>query len=161
MDWLSCSAYLDDVLTFFFRLNITYHLEEVLGLFETVLIYDPKKHNFGKKNVQILGFDVSSHSVLSSKENTSAITAFSRSHTGSEVKQFFGLSELLRRHVRNVSTITESQHRLERENGKFEWNCGQDFFFVTLPDALMNRPILSHYNTSRLVMLHTDASGIG
>lgn len=63
--WSSCLAFLDDN-WFFFLVQTTFRLLEVSSnrSVKVGFILNPKKCNFGRKNVQILGNDVSLNGVL-------------------------------------------------------------------------------------------------
>ena len=84
------------------------HLKKVLQrLQQTGLRVKPSKCAIAEGKVEYLGFVLSSKGVCPTGKNIDAIKLFSRPAMVKEVKQFLGLANFYRRHVRNMGMISE------------------------------------------------------
>lgn len=156
-------AYMDDIVIP--SMDIESGLEDLRGIMslfkEAGLTLKISKCHFFKKNIDYLGFDISSEGVKPGARKIVAVQNFPRPVDQHSVRQFIGLSSFFRRFVKDFSLIARPLTQLLRKDSKWEWGESQENAFVTLRKALVERPVLSFYNPTYETQLHTDASKHG
>ncbi|UYV63838.1 K02A2.6-like [Cordylochernes scorpioides] len=143
--WQICLCYLDDVIIYSsdFPTHIK-RLEAVLRCFsESNLKLNAKKCRFAFEELEILGH----------------ITK--RPKKAKEVQSFLGMCSYYRKFIKDFSLIADPLTSLIRKNVQFIWTGKQEEAFQNLKKALMNPPILGHFDPNAATCIHTDASNIG
>ncbi|UYV62591.1 hypothetical protein LAZ67_2001247 [Cordylochernes scorpioides] len=139
--WQICLCYLDDVIIY--SSDFSTHLkriEAVLKCFrEANLKLNNKKCQFAFEELEILGHITNQHGIKPAEHNIKAIRDFPRPKKIKEVQSFLGMCSYYRKFI--------------KEN--------QEKAFQTLKVALINPPILGHFDPNTITYIHTDASNIG
>jgi len=81
-----------------------------------------KKSCIGAKEVVYLGFRLTPEGILPGKDKLKAVELFPPPTTVKQIKQFLGLCNFFRQHIRNFSLISAPLNHLTRKN---QWNGGK------------------------------------
>ncbi|UYV83768.1 hypothetical protein LAZ67_X000075 [Cordylochernes scorpioides] len=161
--WQICLCYLDDVIIY--SSDFSTHLkriEAVLKCFrEANLKLNNKKCQFAFEELEILGHITNQHGIKPAEHNIKAIRDFPRPKKIKEVHSFLGMCSYYRKFIKGFSKIADPLTSLIKKNVPFTWTENQEKAFQTLKVALINPPILGHFDPNAITYIHTDASNIG
>ncbi|UYV61958.1 hypothetical protein LAZ67_1007166, partial [Cordylochernes scorpioides] len=161
--WQICLCYLDDVIIY--SSDFSTHLkriEAVLKCFrEANLKLNNKKCQFAFEELEILGHITNQHGIKPAEHNIKAIRDFPRPKKIKEVQSFLGMCSYYRKFIKGFSKIADPLTSLIKMNVPFTWTENQEKAFQTLKVALINPPILGHFDPNAITYIHTDASNIG
>ncbi|UYV64996.1 hypothetical protein LAZ67_3002688 [Cordylochernes scorpioides] len=161
--WQICLCYLDDVIIY--SLDFSTHLkriEAVLKCFrEANLKLNNKKCQFAFEELEILGHINNQHGIKPAEHNIKAIRDFPRPKKIKEIQSFLGMCSYYRKFIKGFSKIADPLTSLIKKNVPFTWTENQEKAFQTLKVALINPPILGHFDPNAITYIHTDASNIG
>ncbi|UYV68415.1 hypothetical protein LAZ67_5004264 [Cordylochernes scorpioides] len=161
--WQICLCYLDDVINY--SSDFSTHLkriEAVLRCFrEANLKLNNKKCQFAFEELEILGHITNQHGIKPAEHNIKAIRDFPRPKNIKEVQSFLGMCSYYRKLIKGFSKIADPLTSLIKKNVPFTWTGNQEKAFQTLKVALINPPILGHFDPNAITCIHTDASNIG
>ncbi|UYV68861.1 hypothetical protein LAZ67_6001298, partial [Cordylochernes scorpioides] len=161
--WQICLCYLDDVIIY--SSDFSTHLkriEAVLKCFrEANLKLNNKKCQFAFEELEILGHITNQHGIKPAEHNIKAIRDFPRPKKIKEVQSFLGMCSYYRKFIKGFSKIADPLTSLIKKNAPFTWTENQEKAFQTLKVALINPPILGHFDPNAITYIHTDASNIG
>lgn len=155
--------YMDDVLipAHTFEEGL-FRLEDVLKLLqEAGLTLKLKKCFFFEKEIDFLGFRVSSEGIKPGSKKTLAITKFPLPKNVHDVRRFLGLTSFFRRFVKNFAFLARPLTDLLSSKFEWRWTDEHTKAFNALKDRLVEQPILALYDPKLETELHTDASKIG
>ncbi|XP_055343594.1 uncharacterized protein LOC129591802 isoform X2 [Paramacrobiotus metropolitanus] len=155
------AVYLDDVIIATFTLEE--HEEVLEALFsrcrEIELMFKPEKCHFLKATVNVLGFTVTREGVLADPEKVRAITDFPVPANLKAVRAFLGLTGYYRRFIKDYAALACPLYELTKKDVPFVWEQLQVGAFEALKNRLVSSPVLGHFDVSRPVEIHPDASG--
>ncbi|UYV79991.1 hypothetical protein LAZ67_18001340 [Cordylochernes scorpioides] len=161
--WQICLCYLDGVIIY--SSDFSTHLkriEAVLRCFrEANLKLNNKKCQFAFEELEILGHITNQHSIKPAEHRIKAIRDFPRPKKIKEVQSFLGMCSYYRKFIKGFSKIADPLTSLIKKNVPFTWTENQEKAFQTLKVALINPPILGHFDPNAINYIHTDASNIG
>ncbi|UYV65660.1 hypothetical protein LAZ67_3004992, partial [Cordylochernes scorpioides] len=161
--WQICLCYLDEVIIY--SSDFSTHLkriEAVLKCFrEANLKLNNKKCQFAFEELEILGHITNQHGIKPAEHNIKAIRDFPRPKKIKEVQSFLGMCSYYRKFIKGFSKIADPLTSLIKKNVPFTWTENQEKAFQTLKVALINPPILGHFDPNAITYIHTDASNIG
>ncbi|UYV77349.1 hypothetical protein LAZ67_15000598, partial [Cordylochernes scorpioides] len=161
--WQICLCYLDDVIIYSsdFPSHIK-RLEAVLRCFsESNLKLNAKKCRFAFEELEILGHITNQEGIKPAEYNIKAVRDFPQPKKAKEVQSFLGMCSYYRKFIKDFSLIADPLTSLIRKNVQFIWTGKQEEVFQNLKKALMNPPILGHFDPNAATCIHTDASNIG
>ncbi|UYV73345.1 K02A2.6-like [Cordylochernes scorpioides] len=161
--WQICLCYLDDVIIYSsdFPTHIK-RLESVLRCYsESNLKLNAKKCRFAFEELEILGHITNQEGIKPAKYNIKAVRDFPQPKKAKEVQSFLGMCSYYRKFIKDFSVIADPLTSLIRKNVQFIWTGEQEEAFQNLKKALMNPPILGHFDPNAATCIHTDASNIG
>ncbi|UYV65435.1 K02A2.6-like [Cordylochernes scorpioides] len=161
--WQICLCYLDDVIIYSsdFQTHIK-RLEAVLRCFsESNLKLNAKKCRFAFEELEILGHITNQEGIKPAEYNIKAVRDFPQPKKAKEVQSFLGMCSYYRKFIKDFSLIADPLTSLIRKNVQFIWTGKQEEAFQNLKKALMNPPILGHFDPNAATCIHTDASNIG
>ncbi|UYV65651.1 hypothetical protein LAZ67_3004955 [Cordylochernes scorpioides] len=161
--WQICLCYLDDVIIYSsdFPTHIR-RLEAVLRCFsESNLKLNAKKCRFAFEELEILGHITNQEGIKPAEYNIKAVRDFPQPKKAKEVQSFLGMCSYYRKFIKDFSLIADPLTSLIRKNVQFIWTGQQEEAFQNLKKALMNPPILGHFDPNAATCIHTDASNIG
>ncbi|UYV75794.1 hypothetical protein LAZ67_13001373, partial [Cordylochernes scorpioides] len=161
--WQICLCYLDDVIIYSsdFPTHLK-RLEAVLKCFsESNLKLNDKKCRFAFEELEILGHITNQQGIKPAEYNIKAVRDFPQPKKVKEVQSFLGMCSYYRKFIKDFSLIADPLKGLIRKNAQFTWTEKQEEAFQNLKKALMNPPILGHFDPNAATYIHTDASNIG
>ena len=164
-----CVVYLDDILIFSNEPAEHWrHVEMVLERLRAYGLYvNLKKCEFATKQVEFLGFIVSTDGVSMDTERVRTIEEWPQPRTYREVQVFLGFVNFYRRFVYHYSHIVAPLTGLlkgssqGKKSGPFEWPLEAAQAFRQLKQIFTTTPLLHHYDPSKKVRVETDASVFG
>ena len=120
-----------------------------------------KKCHFGSPTVAYLGFQLTPEGVLPGKDKLAAVRNSEPPTSVHQVRQFLGLVNFFRTHVRNFSMIASPLTQLTRKDTP--WRGGQLppdalFAFNELKQILCSEPIVAYPRADRPFSLIVDAA---
>lgn len=157
------TCYLDDVLIAAKDWHdMMSKLEMVLQAFlEAGLTLKLEKCEFGKQQVEYLGFIVSEKGIKPGVRKVAAIREFPTPTDVHESRRYLGLTSFFRRFIPNYARIARPISDLTKKNVEFKWGKEQEHAFRQLTTMLCSEPILRLYDPQAETELHTDASSRG
>ncbi|UYV78277.1 hypothetical protein LAZ67_16000751, partial [Cordylochernes scorpioides] len=161
--WQICLCYLDDVIIYSsdFPTHLK-RLEAVLKCFsESNLKLNDKKCRFAFEELEILGHITNQQGIKPAEYNIKAVKDFPQPKKVKEVQSFLGMCSYYRKFIKDFSLIADPLTGLIRKNAQFTWTEKQEEAFQNLKKALINPPILGHFDPNAATYIHTDASNIG
>lgn len=116
------------------------------------------KCEFGKNEINYLGFVISSRGLQPGPRKLEAIFNYPRPCNNHEIKRFLGLVGFFRRFIPKFALIVEPLSRLLKKESRFHWDEEQEKSFTEVKSILMKEPVLQIFNPkARRTELHTDA----
>ena len=156
-------VYIDDLLTH------TEDHENMLRLMDQVLdrltLHQVKinlpKCEFGSDDVAYLGFRLTKDGIKPGTDKLKAVRDTKPPGSVSEIRQFLGLCNFFRTHVKNFAQITAPLTKLTRKD--CEWKGGElppdaSKAFKELQSILVSEPVMAYPRNDRPYALITDAS---
>ncbi|CEP06777.1 hypothetical protein, partial, partial [Parasitella parasitica] len=160
-------VYLDDCCIFSKTLeDHIKHVRQVLSIFEKEgLIVNIKKCEFGKRELDFLGYHVSAKGISPSASKVKAIQAWPRPTNVQEVRQFIGLAQHFRRFCPSFSSIAAPLTELTHGNGAKKraivWNNQCEASFSAIKRILTSSPVLKLPDMRKPYRIETDSSDFG
>lgn len=157
------TAYMDDVLIYTHgsRKDHNAKVRLVLRALDAAgLTLDPKKCEFGVKQVKYLGFIVTAGEGIScDPEKVRALREWLPPTTVKGVRSFLGFANYYRIFIRHFSEIVRPLTALTKKGVAFRWGKEEEDAFQTLKEHFTNAPVLRHFDYRRPTMVETDSSG--
>jgi hypothetical protein len=119
------------------------------------------KCEFGKIQLEYVGFDIGPDGIKPGRRKVMAILEFKQPHDTSGVQRFHGLTYNFRMFVMRFALRAEPLTRLLKDGVKFYWSNTQETAFTDLKKAISDTPALRIYDPKAKTELHTDACAIG
>ncbi|UYV75307.1 hypothetical protein LAZ67_12003426 [Cordylochernes scorpioides] len=137
-------------------------LREVLERIRSAkLILKPSKCEFGRREVEFLGYVISTGGLKPGPRKIKAIEEFPEPKNVHDIRRFLGLTNFFRRFVKDFARKAEPLSRLTKKGSQFEWKEEQRRSFGGLRKDLVEYPVLAHYNPELKTEVHCDASAEG
>ena len=116
------------------------------------------KSEFFKNSVEYLGYIIDKEGKRPSKLSVEAIKQLKRPENVSEVQEFLGKINYYRSFDKNVAEMADPLFDLLIKGCVFKWTekCENDF--RVLKKEIINATKLSHFDSSKSLILATDAS---
>ena len=153
----------DDIIVFgSTRENHDRALEECLTrLQEHNLTLNFEKCKFLKKNFEFFGLVFTEQGVSPDPKKIEAFANTRRPTTVSEIRSLLGMANYSSKFIKDYATITEPLRELTRNNTRFTWTHKHQAAYDKLKHALLNSPVMSHFDTSKETFILVDASPLG
>ncbi|UYV72254.1 hypothetical protein LAZ67_9002361, partial [Cordylochernes scorpioides] len=137
-------------------------LREVLERIRSAkLTLKPSKCEFGRREVEFLGYVISTGGLKPGPRKIKAIEEFPEPKNVHDIRRFLGLTNFFRRFVKDFARKAEPLSRLTKKGSQFEWKEEQRRSFGGLRKDLVEYPVLPHYNPELKTEVHCDASAEG
>ena len=162
MTWKQCVVYIDDVIVFGTSFEETHN--RLINVFDRLrqsrLKLKPKKCHLFKDSTLYLGYQVSAKGIEPDPAKLEAIRTWSPPCNLKGLRSFLGTCSYHRKFIPNFAHIAEPLIQLTRKRKypTFVWEEPQQNAFLTLRNALMTEPVLSHPQPDGEFILDTDAS---
>jgi predicted aspartyl protease len=156
-------VYIDDLLAH--TASHDDHLKTLQAIFNRLrnnnIKLNPDKCEFGATSVQYLGFRLTPKGILPGKDKLQAVRDMQPPSSVTEVRQFLGLCNYFRTHVRNFSTLAGPLNFLTSK--KAGWRGGPlppdaKASFHSLKGALISEPVVAYPRSDRQFHLYVDAA---
>jgi hypothetical protein len=156
-------VYIDDVLVH--TKTHSHHREILQSIFDRFrkanLKLNLKKCEFGSDTVTYLGFRLTPKGILPGKDKLAAVQKATPPSEVKHIKQFLGLCNFFRSHIRNFASISNPLNKLTRKDSK--WKGGplpKEALqaFNELKVALCSEPVVDFPRKNRPYALIVDAS---
>ena len=121
----------------------------------------PSKCEFGMSEITFLGFKINEKGISIDERKIEAILKMPEPQNIKELQSFLGHINFNRDHIKDCSLIAQPLYHLLSKGVKFEFGDKQREAFNKLKNALVQAPILSHFNENYKTILKTDASNYG
>lgn len=156
-----CCVYFDDIIVFAKNLvDLVQRCTKILSrLAEHNLKLKPSKCKFATDSVVFLGFKISARGSEIDPGRLEAVKNFAVPKNATEVRSFHGLANFNRQYIKNFAEIAAPFGPI-MGNKPFEWTPECQQAFETLKKALIEAPIVVHFDPLAKHELRTDASNV-
>ncbi|MBM3428406.1 MAG: DDE-type integrase/transposase/recombinase, partial [Bacteroidetes bacterium] len=155
--------YIDDCIVHSqdFQTHLTHLRKFFEAMRENQLKLNLKKCFIGTKEVTYLGFRLTSEGIFPGNDKLACIAKARPPTTVTEVKQFLGLCNFFRHHIKDFSLIAGPLNRLTRKdatwpNGQLPHNAMKAF--QILQKQLISKPVIGFPRRDRPYQLYVDAA---
>lgn len=156
-------VYIDDILVF--GRTVRDHDEHLKRLLARLEYYNVRLNNekceFRLRELEFLGFHLSSSGVCVSESKVKAIRDCKAPKTAEELSSFLGLISYVSKYIPHLSTLALSLNVLTRKGSKYQWMCHHEEAFNKLKDIISRRESLALFDPNCPTFLFTDASPVG
>jgi hypothetical protein len=161
-----CEVYLDDIIVFGkTEEEFLTNLEKVLlRLEEKNITLNPKKCKFGMETIQYVGHTINHEGISFTRDKLDRVIDFPKPVRQQELKQFLGLVNYFRTHIKDHSSISAPMNKLVHDyhrTHKIKWNPEAEAAFDEMKKRIDNCPTLFFLDPEAPIFLHTDASIYG
>lgn len=160
-------VYVDDILIF--SRSEAEHKEHVRLVLEKLreakLYANFKKCDFGKREVEFLGFRVSVDGILPANSKVDAVREWKVPTNVQEVRQFVGLAQHFRRFIPGFASLASPLTDLTKGTGPkkraIQWSAACQASFEEIKAKLTEAPVLRTPDASKPFRVDCDASDVG
>lgn len=156
----SVIAYLDDILIY--SKTLSQHkidITKVLTCLDKVnLQLEPKKCEFHRKEVQFLGYVVTTEEIRQDPDKIKAILEWPEPTSVKELQSFLGTINFNRKFIQGFSQTSLALTRLTRKDTAWTWTGEQQKAFDKLKEACTKDPVLRTFKPGDPIRIETDAS---
>lgn len=155
-----CVVYLDDILVYSEREeDHPEHVRQVLERLRQYKLYaNLKKCHFNTKEVEFLGFIISTKGVTMEPQRIAAIVEWPEPTCVRDVQVFLGFANFYRRFIRKYSHVASPLTDLTRKGSSFHFTSKARAAFQHMKRLFTEAPVLRHFDPSALLRVETDAS---
>ncbi len=159
-------VYLDDILIA--SRTKKEHYGHLQALFERLeqhgLVINPKKCEFGQKQLKFLGHIVTPNGIIPDPAKVKAIKDFNRPQTIKQLQEFLGMINFYHRFVPGIAnTLCPFYNALNgnlNSKRKLQWSEEMNQAFAKAKDQLASATLLVHPDPSAAINVTTDASDV-
>ena len=138
------------------------NLKKVLkALSDAGLTLQSSKCSFLQAEVVYCGHIISKEGIKPMLTNVEAVTKAPFPTNVTELRAFLGMVNYYHGFLSNLSTVTEPLHNLLRKDVSWEWSKNCEEAFASLKKMLSEAPLLTHFDPSKPIQVHCDASPYG
>ena len=141
------------------------HVETVVNLLRRCREYhitlNPVKFQFAQQSVNYVGYKIGTNGIQADPNKVSAIADFPIPTDLTRLRSFFGLINQLGSFSKEISRAAEPLRPLLKKSNNFQWTASHTKAFEDVKEALCQPPILTPFDPSMPLELHTDASRNG
>lgn len=158
------TTYIDDFLVATIR-TVYEHIRALclilLKLQEKNFTLNLEKCHFCQKQVNFLGYELTTTGIRPLTDKLSAIANFEKPKNRKDLQQFVGICTYYRQFTVRHADLINPFRDLLREKNVWEWNSQHDEAFEIMKKAFIESVELSHYIPNVPYRLQTDASDMG
>ena len=138
--------------------NLRLVLEELARSGVTLRI---SKCSFMKEEVTYCGYVINKQGAKPMPGNVEAVVKAPAPTNLTELQGFLGMVNYYNNYVDGLSTITEPLHKLMRKGVPWRWTEECNEAFKIVKGILSGAPLLTHFDLSKPIIVHCDASQYG
>lgn len=116
---------------------------------------------FAKKEVEHLGYVLSSEGIKTSPKKVAAVMKSPTPTNVTELRAFLGLVTFYAKFVPALSSLAYPLYQLLKKEVSWHWGGEEQRSWMSIKSALTSAPILCHYNPELPLLLSCDASSFG
>lgn len=120
-----------------------------------------EKCRFFEKRILYLGHEISAEGIRPNPDKIRAITNAPKPKDLQQLKSYLGLLNYYGRFIPNLSSELSSLYKLTRREETFLWSNECDESFERSKKLLLENGLLAHYDPTKEIILHCDASPYG
>ena len=152
--------YLDDLLIYSTtQEEHNAHVQQVLQRLREYGLYAKlEKCSFDCKQVEFLGYVVSSEGISMDPAKVQTVLDWQTPHSVRDIQCFLGFANFYRKFIKGYSTIILPLTRLTQKNQTFIWTASAAQAFLDLKKAFTSAPVLAHVDPIKQFVLEADAS---
>ena len=137
-------------------------LRKVLqALCDAGLTVKMSKCYFMQDSVIYCGYLISKNGVHPMASNVEAVAKAPVPTNLTELRAFLGMVNYYHGFLDKLATVTEPLHNLLRKGVKWEWTISCNEAFIKLKRMLSEAPVLTHFDPTKSIVVHCDASPYG
>ena len=114
-----------------------------------------------QRELRFLGHTIGTNGVKPDPAKTKAICEFKPPTNVTELRQFLGMVNYLRRSLPNLSQVTQPLNELLQSDHAWIWDSAQQEAFVEVKDLITSTPVLAFYELGKPTLVSADASSFG
>ena len=152
----------DDILIFGYdESNHDDNLKAVLKrLSEEGITLNLQKCLFDKEQLEYFGYIFSKDGIKPSQKKIEALQNTEQPEDARAVRSFLGLTNYLKRFIKDYSTITHLLRQLTRQNTEFAWSTECEQAFSQLKSVLTDNTCTAYFDNDKETFLYCDASPV-
>ena len=116
---------------------------------------------FMQDEVTYCGYVINKHGVKPMPDNVEAVEEAPAPTNTSELRSFLGMVNYYNNYLSGLSTIGEPLHALMRKEVSWKWSGECEAAFQAIKRKLCSAPLLVHFDMSKAIVVHCDASAYG
>jgi transposase InsO family protein len=167
--YIICESYIDDILTHGNSPEeLVANLRQVFQRFRDYNItLNPDKCKFGLTTIPFVGHILSHEGITFDRTKIDKLVDFTQPTTWRGMKQFIGLANTFRDHIRNHSILAYPLQQMilgytkQLKNKRLEWKPALEANFRDLKQAIDHLPTLYFIDPTAPIYLNTDACDYG
>lgn len=156
-------VYVDDIIVW--GKTIEQHNKRLETVFkiatENGLKFNKNKCKFGMSEINYMGYKITSEGVLPDPSKCEAIKNIQTPQNKKDIERLLGMIQYLSKHIPGCSIVTEPLRELLKRDNEFQWNVEQQNALDKIKNALVNPPMLNHFNIEKPLIVSCDASQSG
>ena len=133
----------------------------LVKLSESGLTVKMSKCSFLQDEVTYCGYIISKGGVRPMPENVEAVRDAPAPTCIKELKSFLGMVTYYNMYMQDLATLTEPLHNLLRKSVPWVWSSACEATFQKIKKMLSGAPLLVHFDMTRPIVVHCDASEYG
>lgn len=137
------------------------HIKDILNrLRQAGLTLNTAKCHVATKSIKLFGFQIDQGKVTVDDDKVEIIKNYPRPTTKKKLRQFLGLTNYVRAHIRGYSEIACPLTELlaNSKPDRLIWTDKQEGAFNTLRTALISKPVLRPADPAKPMIIYADAS---
>jgi transposase InsO family protein len=136
-----------------------YHLDLLLNNFKCAqLTINLKKSQLFRKEINYLGYCLTTEGIKATPDKVSAIVNFPRPKNPKQLKGFLGLTNFYNRFTKKYAETVQPLLQLLKKGNTFKWNEQLEQQFINVKELFLETVILHHPDPKKQYFLQTDAS---
>ena len=164
--YVICELYMDDIAVH--GSTDDEFLERLEAIFKRLekhhITLNPDKCIFGASEIEFVGHTLSSEGISMSTLKKNLVVQFAKPRISRQLKQFLGLANYFRDHIRNHSMVVKPMQKLLQNYNKssvIKWTPSADVAFEQIKDNINTCPTLFFVSDTATIFVNTDASDYG
>lgn len=117
-----------------------------------------KKCEFHKQTTTYLGLIISPNGISMDPAKVQAVEEWNTPQNMKDVLVFLGFTNFYRRFILDFTAVAKPLTQLRRKDHIFTWSSEAQMVFDTRKQAIINAPILMHFDNDNAIVVETEAS---